>query len=209
MAAVLFTLTVAFAVVSALQARAVALERDRARLEARRAERVSVLVADLFKLAEPGASTGQSLSARQLLDRGTARIASELAGDPGMQAALFNVVGRVYSNLALHDTAIAVLQRALALERTADAAGSLTQAETLHYLGTLYERKNDYPVAEPLFRQALAHSGARARRPPPTSRRRSKRWAAPSAPAAATSKRTCRSARPSTSAAASRRHRES
>ena len=56
--AALVVLSTAFAVVAWLQARAVASERDRARIEARRAERVSLLVADLFKLAEPGGWPG-------------------------------------------------------------------------------------------------------------------------------------------------------
>jgi serine/threonine-protein kinase len=145
-----------FAVVTLLQARAVALERDRARLEASRAARVSELVADLFALAEPGAPHQQDISARELLDRGASRIAEQLAGDPPTQAALFNVVGRLYSNLSLHETAIAVLQRALELERHQEPAGSLRQAETMHWLGELHVKKNDYSGAERLFRDSLS-----------------------------------------------------
>ena len=155
MTATLFAVALSFAVVAVWQARAVAVERDRARLEANRAARVTVLLAELFKLAEPGASTGQSITARQLLDAGRSRIASELAGDPAMQAALFNVVGRLYSNLSLHDTAIEIFQEALALERKERAQGSLTQAETMHWLGELHVRKNDYVSAERFFRDAL------------------------------------------------------
>jgi serine/threonine protein kinase/tetratricopeptide (TPR) repeat protein len=148
-------LVVAFGLVAIRQARAVAVERDRARLEASRAARVSILLADLFKLAEPDASRGQGITARDLLDQGTSRIASELAGDPDMQAALFNVIGRLYSNLALHDAAIGVLRRALELERSAETRGSLVQAETLHHLAELTLRKGDYRGAEGFFRESL------------------------------------------------------
>jgi serine/threonine-protein kinase len=155
MTATLFAVVLSFAFVAVWQARAVAVERDRARLEANRAARVTVLLAELFKLAEPGASTGQNITARQLLDEGRSRIASELAGDPAMQAALFNVVGRLYSNLSLHDTAIEIFQQALALERKERPQGSLTQAETMHWLAELHVRKNDYVSAERFFRDAL------------------------------------------------------
>jgi serine/threonine-protein kinase len=155
MTATLCAVLISFAAVAIWQARAVAVERDRARLEANRAARVTVLLAELFKLAEPGASIGQNIPARQLLDEGRARIASELVGDPALQAALFNVVGRLYSNLALHDTAIEIFQQALGLERTERPGGSLTQAETMHWLAELYVRKNDFASAERFFRDAL------------------------------------------------------
>jgi serine/threonine-protein kinase len=155
MTAALAAIVLSFAVIAGLQARALAVERDRARLEANRASRVAVLAADLFKLAEPGATAGQTISARALLEQGRARIASELAGDPAMQAALFNVVGRVYSNLSLHNTAIEIFQQALALERKDRPQGSLTQAETMHWLAELYVRTNDYAAAERFFREAL------------------------------------------------------
>jgi serine/threonine-protein kinase len=155
MTAIALLSIVAAAIVAVLQARAVAIERDRARLQASRAERVTQLVADLFKLAEPGVASSQDISARQLLDRGTARIAAQLAGDPPIQAALFNVVGRVYSHLSLHEAAIGVLQRALELEQQEQPRGSLTQAETMHWLGELHVRRNDYAAAERMFRQAL------------------------------------------------------
>ena len=117
MAAAVATLVVTFAIVAALQARAVAIERDRARVEAARAERVAVLITDLFKLAEPAAGRGSSIAARELLDRGSHRVAVELADDPKTQAALFNALARVYGNLGLHDAAIEVLERALGRQR--------------------------------------------------------------------------------------------
>ena len=149
-------LVVAFAIVAALQARAVAIERDRARVEAARAERVVLLVTDLFKLAEPAAGRGSTIAARELLDRGSQRIAVELADDPETQAALFNALARVYGNLGLHDAAIEVLGRALGRERTVHGDATLARAETLHLLGERHESKNDHATAERRFREALA-----------------------------------------------------
>ena len=155
MSAILLLSMAAIAAVMVQHAREVAVERDRAQLEARRAARVSKLVADLFELAAPGAAGRQDITARQLLDQGTSRIAGQLAGDPAVQAALFNVVGRHYSNLSLHETAVAVLQRALELQERETPGGSLRQAETMHWLGELHVKTNDYARAERLFRDAL------------------------------------------------------
>ena len=156
MVAAIATLVVAFAIVAALQARAVAIERDRARVEAARAERVALLVTDLFKLAEPAAGRGSTIAARELLDQGTHRIAIELGDDPEMQAALFNAIARVYGNLGLHDDAIEVLEQALRREHADNGAGALARAETLHLLGERHASKNDYAAAERRFREALS-----------------------------------------------------
>jgi serine/threonine-protein kinase len=149
-------LLVTFATIAIRQARAAAIERDRARVEARRAERVSVLVTDLFKLAEPAAGRGDTIAARELLDQASHRIGMELQGDPETQAALFNALARVYGNLGLHDSAIAVLQRALDVETGAGNQSSLARAGTLHLLGERQTSKNDYEAAESRFRAALA-----------------------------------------------------
>jgi serine/threonine-protein kinase len=154
-AATLLVLVSAFGVTSAFQARRVAAERDRARIEAARAERVTLLVADLFKLAEPGAARGDTITARELLDRGTERIATELERDPDTQAALYRVVGRVYGNLAQHETAVAVLERTLELQRRIQGNRTLEVAETLHRLAEQHVRRNEYQAAEERFREAL------------------------------------------------------
>jgi serine/threonine-protein kinase len=156
MTAALAASLVSFAAVAGLQARAIAIERDRARLEAHRAERVAVLVTDLFKLAEPGPGRGATMSARELLDRGAHRIAVELQGDPETQVALFNAIARVYGNLGLHDAAIAVLDRAVARARIVAPDGTLGGAESRHLLGERHASKSDPVGAERQFRAALA-----------------------------------------------------
>jgi serine/threonine protein kinase len=156
MTAALGAMIVSFAVVAGLQARSIAIERDRARVEAHRAERVSVLVTELFKLAEPGPGRGDTITARQLLDRGAHRIAVELQADPETQVALFNAIARVYGNLGLHDAAIAVLERAIDRAKAAAGDGILAGAETVHLLGERHASKNDYARAEQQFRAALA-----------------------------------------------------
>jgi serine/threonine-protein kinase len=156
MAAALVLLTMAFAVSAALQARAVAIERDRARSEAVRAARVTTLAADLFKLAEPAAGRGETITARDLLVQASARIEQELHGDEATQAALFDVLGRVYANLGLHDNAIAALTRALERHRRAGPRGSLAEAETRHRLADAQYVKGDYPAAEQHLGEVLA-----------------------------------------------------
>ena len=136
---------------------------DRGRARSRpsrggRAERVSLLVTDLFKLAEPAAGRG-ARSARASSSTAGTRDRGGAAGDPETQAALFNAIARVYGNLGLHDAAIGVLQRALDREH-AVAEGTLARAETLHLLGERHASKNDYASAERFPRGAGAAAPA-------------------------------------------------
>ena len=79
----------------AFQAERVAQERDRANLEAERASKeaaaakqVSEFLISLFKGSDPTEARGDSLTARQLLDRGAKRLETELSQQPELQAQL-------------------------------------------------------------------------------------------------------------------------
>jgi eukaryotic-like serine/threonine-protein kinase len=132
-----------------------ALERERAQAEAARATRVSALLTDIFRLADPGVTRGETITAREILDRGTQRVESELSGDPETQSALFNAVSQVYRNLALYDDAEKWLRRTLALRTQVYGPSSLQVAETEHDTGLLQLERGRYSDAEQHFRRAL------------------------------------------------------
>ena len=119
---------------------------------------------DLFKLAELAAGRGSTIAVRELLNRGSHRIAMELGDDPETQVALFNAIARVYGNLGLHDAAIEVLERALGRERAASGEGTLRQAATLHLLGERHASKNDFAPAERRFAKRLRCAAGWVRR---------------------------------------------
>jgi serine/threonine protein kinase/tetratricopeptide (TPR) repeat protein len=142
-----------------------AAERDRAREEAARVKRVAGFITALFRQADPSQSQGESITAREILDRGAQRVDAELGGDPETQAALYDTIGQVYRNLALHDASDRLLQRSLALRKKAFGTESLEVAETLHNLALLDFDRNKYPDAETRFREALALRRARGAAP--------------------------------------------
>jgi serine/threonine-protein kinase len=131
------------------------IQAQRARASAARAQRVSTLVTDLFKLAEPGTTEGGAITARELLDRGIERIEIELAGDPDAQASMYGVVGRLYRNLALNEPSARALERALELRRQTAGPESLPFAEALDNVAQVREESGEYAAAEKLHRQAL------------------------------------------------------
>jgi len=96
----------AFGATMALQARRIARERDRA-------EQVSEFLTEMFESANPNLAQGDTITARDILDRGTARIEKELVGQPLVRAQLMGTMGDAYRVLGLCDEAIRLLQGAV------------------------------------------------------------------------------------------------
>jgi serine/threonine-protein kinase len=124
-AAAFALLLIGSSVVTSLQARRLARERDRALAEEARAERVTDFVTELFRAADPDEIGGQDVTALELLDAGTARALQELAGDPRAQAEVLGTIGAMYNRRGFWTRASPVLERAVELRREAggDPAG--------------------------------------------------------------------------------------
>ncbi|MEM7352580.1 MAG: serine/threonine-protein kinase [Acidobacteriota bacterium] len=129
-------------------------ERDRAEHERDKVAQVSRLLFDLFEGADPAKVRGNTLTAREILDRGAARV-EELAGQPAVQAAALDTIGQVYQGLGLLDQALPLLERALELRRQRLTTAPLEVTESLANLGALRTAMQHYPVAEALHREAL------------------------------------------------------
>ncbi|MEM7414955.1 MAG: tetratricopeptide repeat protein [Gemmatimonadota bacterium] len=109
---------VAGAVGSYWQGRVAALERDRAEVEAARAEEVTEFLTGVFNVSMPGdGPPAYEISAAEILDRGARRVENELASQPLLQAQMMGVLGRVYRGLAEDSTAHVLLERAVARNR--------------------------------------------------------------------------------------------
>ena len=124
-------------------------ERDRARLEADKAETISTFLASLFESADPEEMMGDKLTARQMLDRGAERVREELADEPLVQAEMMNVIGRVYRRLGLYDESMHMLEEALVIRKNVLGEFDLEVAESYSGLGDIlyYLGQHDSCVA--------------------------------------------------------------
>ncbi len=135
----------------------VAAERDRARLEAQKAAKVSELLSGLLTGADPYAThDAKDLTVRGLLDAGAARVQKELAGQPELKAEMLSVMGRTYQRLGEPDKARPLLEEALTTRRHLLGPEHLQVAESLNDLGVLLREEGDSGAAEPLLVEALA-----------------------------------------------------
>ncbi len=149
------TVLVVFVVFQTVELRRITRERDRANRERDRANRVSSFVVDMFKVSDPSESRGNSVTAREILDKASKDIENSLTRDPELQAQLMYTMGNVYASLGLDSRSGTLLEQALNLQKkilgpehpdTLDSASSL--GRTLRYQG-------HYPEAEQLLRQTV------------------------------------------------------
>jgi eukaryotic-like serine/threonine-protein kinase len=142
-------LTLASAVLIIRQSIRAARERDKA-------QQVSAFLVELFNVSDPGEARGNSVTAREILDKGAARVERELADQPEVQATLMNTIGQVYAKLGLYEAALPLYEKALQTRRQTAGEESAEYAESLNSLAMFYRAKSDYSTAEQLSRQALA-----------------------------------------------------
>ena len=154
-AGVVALLLVAFAVASAMQARRIAAERDRANREAVTAREVSDFMTDLFKVSDPSAARGNSITAREILDQGVARIEQELAGQPEVRSRLMMTMGTVYSSLGLYDRAAPLLEQTVETRRGLLGAEHPDTLAAMHALASTYELTGRSAEAEALYDRVI------------------------------------------------------
>ena len=130
-------------------------QRDEARHQADRAERVSSLLVGMLEIADPDRTRGENVTARELLAGAVSRMELELRDQPEMKASLMELIGSVYGNLGLYEEAEPLLEQALASRRNLHGAPSLELAEVVAQLGNLRYLKGSYGSAENLFTDAL------------------------------------------------------
>ena len=135
--------------------RAVKAEK-RAVAEAETAVQVSGFLVDLFKVSDPSEAKGNSITAREILDRGAQKMEKELSGQPLIQARLMDTMGQVYQSLGLFNQALPLLKSALETRRSTLGNRNLEVASSLQNVGYLLVAKADYPAAEPLLQESLA-----------------------------------------------------
>jgi len=131
-------------------------ERDRAKVEAEKASQVSDFLSKLFEVSDPSQSKGETITARELLDSGTERIESELAGQPAVQAEMYQVVGKVYMSLGLYPKAENILNKALLLNKNVYGEIHQDVAKSLNLLGSLYFSMGEYENTIDYFDEALS-----------------------------------------------------
>jgi serine/threonine-protein kinase len=136
-------------------AAAMAVQSARLAHEAETKSQVTAFLIDLFKVSDPAVAQGRTITARDLLDAGAAKIGASLQDKPEIQSALLTAIGNAYFNLGLY--AEAEQQHRLAFEVRRRALGP-EHPDTLQSAGALancYARQGGLAEAEALYRETV------------------------------------------------------
>jgi serine/threonine protein kinase len=148
-------LLVAFATTMALQARRIARERDRANREAETSKRVSEFMSDMFKVSDPSRARGNTITAREILDKASKDIRTGLSTDPEVQAQMMNVMGGVYDNLGLYPQAQSLFTDAVQIRRRVLGPENPETLRSMNRMSGVLREQGHYPEAEKLERDTL------------------------------------------------------
>src|ERR1700736_3644434 len=148
-------LLIAFAATMAVQARRIARERDRANREAETSKRVSEFMTGMFKVSDPSQTRGNTVTAREILDKASKDIRAGLSKDPAVQAQMMHVMGGVCENLGLYPQSQSLFTDAVQIRRSALGPENPETLRSMNRLSGALREQGHYPEAEKLERETL------------------------------------------------------
>jgi serine/threonine protein kinase/Flp pilus assembly protein TadD len=137
-----------FAAAQVVQVRRITRERDRP-------DRVMEFMSGMFKVSDPSEARGNSITAREILDKAAEDIDAGLAKDPLLQAQLMHVMGNVYDGLGVYARGEALLARAIDIRRRVLGPEHRDTLASMDELGVVFNKDNRYAEAEKLNREVF------------------------------------------------------
>ncbi|TYP92683.1 serine/threonine protein kinase with TPR repeats [Fodinibius salinus] len=129
-------------------------ERDKAQMEAQKAQQVSSFLTDMFRASDPTFNPKDTVTAATFLERGSERI-GQLENQPEIQASLLSIIGQAHSNLGRFNKAKPLIKKSLSLRKNTYGATSFEYAEGISEWGILQRQLGNFSKAESLHRKAL------------------------------------------------------
>lgn len=136
-----------------------------ARIETTNATALASFLTGLFEDADPigrhgrtfgaRAGVGPNLTAREIIDRGAARLKESVHSDPNMRALLLDKIGTVYLSLGLFNEAEPLVRESLEIREEQFGPDHPKTAESLQTLGTLNLYRQEFDQAAEVMRRAL------------------------------------------------------
>jgi serine/threonine protein kinase/tetratricopeptide (TPR) repeat protein len=153
-AGVLLLLT-GFAVTQAVELRRITQERNRAARERDRANRITGFMTNMFKVSDPKEARGNTITAREILDKASADIDTGLTKDPELQAEWMHIIGDVYEKLGLYPRAESLQQESMEIRQRVLGPKHLDTLESVSSLAVVLADEGRYAEAEKSDRETL------------------------------------------------------
>jgi serine/threonine protein kinase len=147
-AAGIVLLLAGFAATQSFQLRRITRERDRA-------NRVTEFMEGMFKVSNPSEARGNSITAREVLDRASKDIDTGLSRDPELQAQMMHVMGDVYKNLGLFPRAQLLFQSSADIRRRILGSQNVETLQSIDDLAWILNQEGRAAEAEKLQRETV------------------------------------------------------
>jgi tetratricopeptide (TPR) repeat protein len=143
------------AILASIAAWRATVESNRARIQATTAQRTSDFLVSLFNIADPEENRGETVTVREILDRGVEEIRSGLSGEQVVRANLLRSMGQAYNGLGLYARAHPLLEQAVDAATKSGAPPADVIKAQLALAANRY-LDSDYETSERLYRSALS-----------------------------------------------------
>ncbi|WP_440999084.1 tetratricopeptide repeat protein [Fodinibius sp. SL11] len=130
-------------------------ERNKAQLEAQKAQEVSDFLTDMFRASNPNYNPQDTVTAATFLKRGEERI-DQLENQPEVQAQLLEVMGRAYTEIGQFEKANPLLKKSYRLRKTYQGTTSIAYSQSLDALVIFQRLRGNFAEAESLTRESIS-----------------------------------------------------
>ena len=151
----LLLLLTGFVVTQTVELHRITAERNRANRERDRATHITDFMTSMFKVSNPSEARGNSITAREILDKASKDIDTSLTKDPELQAQMMHVMGTVYIGLGLYPRAQLLLQQAVEIRQRVLGPEHPDTLKSMHDLAIVLWNEGHYAEAEKLDRETL------------------------------------------------------
>jgi len=133
------------------------LGRERRQAVQARDEATNVVrfLVNLFQVSDPGEARGNTITAREVLDKGAKEIGRGLEKQPLTKARMMDTIGTVYRKLGLYPQSEPLVKGALDVRERILEPDDLSVAESLLSLGSLRQAQGQPREAKVLFQRGL------------------------------------------------------
>lgn len=141
-------LLVAFAIMQTVELRRITRERDRA-------DSVTELMTSMFKVSDPSEARGNTITAREILDKSSQEFSNSVTKDPELQTQMLTTMGNVYVGLGLFSRARSMFEAAIKIGGGSKESTNPATLNAMSGLASLLLRQGKYSDAESLLRDAI------------------------------------------------------
>jgi serine/threonine-protein kinase len=129
-------------------------ERDIAKLEADKSNRIKSFLLEMISSPDP-LKEGSEVKVIEVIQQASDKLKGELADHPQIEAEIRTMLANTYQNLGVYDSAQSELLKADQLIRKLYGAKSKETAVSIKSLALIYHYKGDYEKAEDLYKKSL------------------------------------------------------